>query len=62
MEEDILQYITETIKDRYGYSDETAKRLIRESCFPELLKQIPDYVCHYSCEYWAKKIVEDRWK
>lgn len=62
VDEEMLQYVTETVRDNYGFSDETAKRLVQKSCFPELLKQIPDYVYHYDCDYWAKKIVEDRWE
>ena len=60
--EEMLQYVTEAVRDNYGFSDETAKRLVQYSCFAELLKWIPDYVCRYDCNYWAKKIVEDRWK
>lgn len=56
----MLQYVTETVRDNYGFSGETAKRLVQKSCFPELLKRIPDYVYHYDCDYWAKKIVEDK--
>lgn len=56
-----LQYIIDAVKLNYKYSNSTAERLVKNSSIMILLEEIPDYIQHYDADYWARKIVEDRW-
>lgn len=54
-----LQFVAEAIRDNYDYSLEDAIKIVTNSFFPEILKEIPDYVQHYDAEYWAAEIMND---
>ena len=54
-----LYYIAEEVSDRLGCSIEKAIDIVEHSFLPTLLKDIPDYVQHYTADYWAVQIIED---
>lgn len=54
-----LQFVAEAIRDNYDYSLEDAIGIVTNSFFPEILKEMPDYVQHYDAEYWAAEIMSD---
>ena len=54
-----LQFVAEAIRDNYDYSLEDAIKIVTNSFFPEILKEMPDYVQHYDAEYWASEIMSD---
>lgn len=54
-----LQYVADAISDNYNYSITDAIKIVTNSFLPELLEELPDYVTHYTAEYWAKEIMSD---
>lgn len=54
-----LLYISEEISDQLKCSIEKAIVIVECSFLPTLLKEIPDYVQHYTADYWATQIISD---
>ncbi len=55
-----LQYVIEEISQKYNVDISEACVIVESSFFPEMLEEMPDYVHHYTAEYWAKEIMEDK--
>lgn len=54
-----LLYISEEISDQLKCSIEKAIVIVESSFLPTLLEEIPDYVQHYTADYWATQIISD---
>lgn len=54
-----MMYVIETVSEVYNIEMEKAKEIVTNSFFPEILKEMPDYVQHYDAEYWASEIMSD---
>lgn len=54
-----LLYISEEVSDQLKYSIEKAIVIVESSFLPTLLEEIPDYVQHYTADYWATQIISD---
>ena len=54
-----LLYISEEVSDQLKCSIEKAIDIVERSFLPTLLKDIPDYVQHYTADYWASEIIKD---
>lgn len=54
-----LLYISEEVSDQLKCSIEKAIVIVESSFLPTLLEEIPDYVQHYTADYWATQIISD---
>lgn len=54
-----LYYIAEEVSDQLKCSIEKATIIVERSFLPILLEKIPDYIQHYTADYWAIQIIED---
>lgn len=54
-----LLYISEEVSDQLKCSIEKAIVIVESSFLPTLLKEIPNYVQHYTADYWATQIISD---
>lgn len=50
--------IPKILAEKYGLSKQEALRLFENAPFLQLLKEEPEFVAHYSPEYWAEEIYE----
>lgn len=55
-----LQFVTEEISAKYNVDISEARVIVENSFFPEILETMPDYVHHYTADYWAKEIMGDK--
>lgn len=54
-----IQFVSEAVRDKYKVKESEAYQIVTNSFFPEVLKDMPDYVHHYDAEYWADEIMKD---
>lgn len=54
-----LLYISEEVSDQLKCSIEKAIVIVESSFLPTLLEEIPDYVQHYTSDYWVTQIISD---
>nr|DAJ47592.1 MAG TPA: hypothetical protein [Caudoviricetes sp.] len=54
-----LYYIAEEVSELLKCSIEKAVAIVEQSFLPILLEKIPDYIQHYTADYWAVQIVAD---
>ena len=54
-----ILYVAEEISEIYGLDLSESKAIVKKSWFSEILREIPDYVQHYTADYWAKEIMKD---
>lgn len=54
-----MMYVIETVSEMYNIEMKKAEDIVTNSFFPEILKEMPDYVQHYDAEYWAAEIMND---
>lgn len=55
------RYTTRVIKElskELGICYEGAEYMLEGSFYPKLVKKIPEYVMHYSANYWSDKIAD----
>lgn len=52
-------HVIETLINRYHLSAVNAGRLVKGSSFNLMLKKDPEFVMHYSANYWAKKVYDE---
>lgn len=55
-----LQFVAEKISENYNVDISEARAIVENSFLPEILEEMPDYVQHYTADYWAKEIMEDK--
>lgn len=55
-----LQFVAEEISENYNVDISEARAIVENSFLPEILEEMPDYVQHYTADYWAKEIMEDK--
>ena len=55
-----IQFVSEAVRDKYKVKESEAYQIVANSFFPEVLKDMADYVHHYDAEYWADEIMKDR--
>lgn len=55
-----LQFVAEEISENYNVDISEARAIVEKSFLPEMLDEMPDYVQHYTADYWAKEIMEDK--
>lgn len=49
-------YVKKDLMDLYQLDEVEAMKMIRNSNFPEVIKESPNFVMHYNTEYWAERI------
>lgn len=54
-----ILYVAEEISETYRLDLSKSKAIVEKSWFPEILRKNPDYVQHYTADYWAKEIMKD---
>lgn len=54
-----ILYVAEEISENYGLDLSKSKSIVEKSWFPEILRENPDYIQHYTADYWAKEIMKD---
>lgn len=54
-----MLYVAEEISEIYGLDLSKSKAIIEDPWFSEILRENPDYVQHYTADYWAKEIMKD---
>ena len=54
-----ILYVAEEISENYGLDLSKSKSIVEKSWFPEIFCENPDYVQHYTADYWAKEIMKD---
>lgn len=54
-----MLYVAEEISEIYGLDLSKSKSIVENSWFPEILRKNPDYVQHYTADYWAKEIMKN---
>ena len=54
-----ILYVAEEISENYGLDLSKSKSIVEKSWFSEILRENPDYVQHYTADYWAKEIMKD---
>ena len=54
-----ILYVAEEISRVYGLDLFESKAIVEKSWFSEILCENPDYVQHYTADYWAKEIMKD---
>ena len=54
-----MLYVAEEISENYGLDLSKSKSIVEKSWFPEILRENPDYIQHYTADYWAKEIMKD---
>lgn len=59
MNKKTIQFVIEEITLNYKKSKTEATQIVFNSFFPKVLKEIPDYVQHYTADYWATQIISD---
>jgi hypothetical protein len=55
----IKKIVLESLTKTFNIKSNNAKRLIEDSTFAEMLIEDPEFVGHYSAEYWAYQILEE---
>ena len=55
-----LQFVIEEISVKYNVDISEARVIVENSFFPEILAEMPDYVHHYTADYWAKEIMHKK--
>lgn len=54
-----MLYVAEEISKIYELDLSESKAIVKKSWFSEILRENPDYVQHYTADYWAKEIMKD---
>lgn len=54
-----MLYVAEEISETYRLDLSKSKAIVEKPWFPEILHENPDYVQHYTADYWAKEIMKD---
>ena len=54
-----ILYVAEEISRIYGLDLSESKAIVEKSWFSEIFCENPDYVQHYTADYWAKEIMKD---
>lgn len=54
-----IQFVIEEITLNYNKSETEATQIMLNSFFPKVLKEMPEYVQHYTADYWANEIMKD---
>ena len=54
-----ILYVAEEISEIYGLDLSESKAIVEKSWFSEIFCENPDYVQHYTADYWAKEIMKD---
>lgn len=54
-----LYYIAEEVSELLKCPIEKATTIVEQSFLPILLEKIPDYIQHYTADYWAVQIAAD---
>lgn len=47
------QYLTEDLQMKYGFTEFEAKEIVQKSAINKLLDRNPEYVMHYTINYWV---------
>lgn len=55
-----LQFVAEEISENYNLDISEAESIVSNSFFPKILEEMPDYVQHYTAEYWTEEIMKDK--
>jgi len=54
-----IKIVAEYMEKEYKLDYAVALKIINESFFPSLLEMEPDYIQHYTSDYWAELIGEE---
>ncbi|MNC04397.1 hypothetical protein D3C75_518340 [compost metagenome] len=51
--------VLDSMMSKYDIKQDAAKKIIDRSTFAEMIWEDPEFIGHYSAEYWADQIFEE---